>query len=224
MALASRQLTKHEYPSHLGEIPQPPTTLYARGSWAPDGTKYLAVVGSRDLSDYGKAACESLIAGLKGHPISVVSGLALGADACAHQAALKAGLHTIAVLGSGIDDPSISPRTNYQLAQDILAAGGMLISEHPDGYTPFPKDFPERNRIVVGLSQATLIVEAGQKSGTLITARLTHEYNRELLCIPHRIGDPHSFGANLFIRLGATLVSEPEHILEALRLESSSKL
>jgi DNA processing protein len=179
----------------------------------------LAVVGSRALSPYGKEACEYLIAGLKGYPISIVSGLALGADACAHQAALEAGLHTIAVLASGVDDRSISPRSHLELAHKILAAGGAVISEHGPGYLPYPKDFPERNRIVAGLSQAILIVEAGKNSGTLITARLSHEYNRDLLCIPHRIGDPNGHGSMVFLRLGATLVSEPEHILEALSIE-----
>lgn len=193
--------------------------LHARGSWAPEGTRHLAVVGSRALSPYGREACEKLVAGLSGYPLSIVSGLALGADACAHKAALRAGLHTIAVLGGGVDDGSVYPRSHLSLARDIVSAGGMLVSEHPDGYKARPEDFPKRNRIVAGLADAVLIVEAGEKSGTLITARLTHEYNRELLCIPHRIGDPHGFGAHLFLRLGAALVAEPAHILEALRIE-----
>lgn len=184
----------------------------------------LAVVGSRALTGYGREACEKLIAGLAGYPISVVSGLALGADACAHKAALRAGLHTIAVLGSGLDDKSIYPRTNVGLAKDILSKGGLLLSEHEEGYLPRAYDFPERNRIVVGLAQAVLIVEAGEKSGTLITARLTHEYNRDLLCIPHRIGDSHGFGAHLFIRLGAALVAEPAHILEALGFKLENRM
>jgi len=218
MEVASRQLSRDEYPAPLREIPQPPERLYTRGTWPKDGTRYLAVVGSRDLSDYGRAACEQLITGLAGYPITIVSGMALGADACAHEAALNAELHTIAVLGSGVDDASLYPRTNVGVAKNILEGGGLIISEHADGYRALPYNFPERNRIVVGLSHAVLIIEAGPKSGTLITARLTHEYNRELLCIPHRITDPHSFGANLFIRLGATLVSDPLHILEALRI------
>jgi DNA processing protein len=217
--MQSRQLGPEEYPAQLREIPEPPKTLFARGSWAPEGTKYLAVVGSRALSSYGREACEKLIAGLAGYPISIVSGMALGADACAHKAALRAGLHTVAVLGSGLDDRSIHPRTNFGLAKEILSSDGLLLSEHSDGYQPHPHDFPARNRIVVGLSQAVLVVEAGPQSGTLITARLSHEYNRDLLCIPHRIGDPHGFGAHLFLRLGAGLVAEPEHILEALRIE-----
>ncbi|HRH24017.1 MAG TPA: DNA-processing protein DprA [Candidatus Paceibacterota bacterium] len=214
--MESRILTKADMPAHLLEIPQPPEKLWARGSWGPKRNKMLAVVGSRDLSPYGREACQSLIKGLAGYPISIISGLALGTDACAHDAALAAGLHCIAVPGSGLGDRIISPRTNAALAANILSAGGLQLSEHPDDYTPRPYDFPSRNRIMVGLSQAVLLIEAGNRSGTLVTARLTHEYNRELLCVPHRITDPHGFGTNLFVRLGATLVAEPAHILEVL--------
>lgn len=205
-----------DWPKKLLEIPGPPKKLWIRGSLPPAGTKFLTVVGSRALTSYGKQACEKLIAGLAGYPISIISGLALGADACAHKAALTAGLHTIAIPGSGLDDAVISPRTNLTLAHDILKAGGALISEQEPDHKPWLKEFPSRNRIMVGMSDAVLIIEAGEKSGTLITARLPSEYNRELLCVPHRIGDPHSFGPHLFLRLGATLVTEPIHILEAL--------
>ena len=99
---------------------------------------------------------------------------------------------------------------------EILAQGGALISEYPPDTEAAPWRFPERNRLMVGISDAVLVIEAGERSGTLITARLAGEYNRDLLCVPHRIGDPHGYGAHLFIRLGAALVSEPEHILEAL--------
>ena len=170
------------------------------------------------MTRYGQEACEKLIAGLAGYPVSIVSGLALGVDACAHKAALAAGLHTIAIPGSGLDDSVISPRTNVKLAHDILAAGGALVSEQEPLHKPWLKEFPSRNRLMVGVSDAVLMVEAGEKSGTLITARLAGDYNRELLCIPHRIGDPHAFGPHLFIRLGATLVTEPVHILEALSI------
>lgn len=217
------ELRPSEFPAALREIPQPPKKLWMRGSWAPEGTKYLSVVGSRALSRYGKEACEKLIAGLAGYPISIVSGLALGADACAHKAALSAGLHTIAIPGSGLNDDVIGPRTNLGLAQDILKAGGALLSEHEPHHLGRPEDFPSRNRIMVGMSHAVLVIEAGDKSGTLITARLTHEYNRDLLCVPHRIGDPHGFGAHLFIRLGAALIAEPAHILEALGIEEREK-
>jgi DNA processing protein len=215
-----RQLAPADYPLSLRQIPGVPRQLYLRGALPAPGIKTLAVVGSRALSAYGREACRTLIAGLQGYPVSVISGLALGADSEAHKAALAAGLHTVAVLGSGADDASIHPRAHVGLAHDILKTGGALVSEHAPGYKPYPHDFPERNRIVVGLADAVLIVEAGPQSGTLITARLTHEYNRDLLCIPHRIGDPHGFGAHLFLRLGATLVAEPSHILEALHIEA----
>ncbi|MFA5998027.1 MAG: DNA-processing protein DprA [Candidatus Paceibacterota bacterium] len=211
-----RELEHAEWPAQLLEIPQPPKRLWARGKLPGAGTKLLAVVGSRAMTRYGQEACEKLITGLAGYPISIVSGLALGVDACAHKAALAAGLHTVAIPGSGLDDTVVSPRTNFGLAQDILANGGALVSEQEPMHKPRLGEFPSRNRLMVGLSDAVLIVEAGQKSGTLITARLASEYNRDLLCIPHRIGDPHSFGSHLFIRLGAALVSEPLHILEAL--------
>ncbi len=213
-----RELARDAWPAQLLEIPQLPEKLWIRGSLPKEGTRLLAVVGSRAMSRYGQEACETLIKGLAGYPISIVSGLALGADACAHRAALAAGLHTISIPGSGLDDSVISPRTNFGLAKDILAAGGALISEQEPLHRPWMKEFPSRNRLMVGMSDAVLIVEAGPKSGTLITARLAGEYNRDLLCIPHRIGDPHAFGPHLFIRLGAALVTEPMHILEALRI------
>lgn len=202
--------------SQLLEIPGPPERVWMKGAFAPSGTKHLAVVGSRALSSYGRQACEKLIAGLAGYPVSIVSGLALGADACAHRAALAAGLHTLAIPGSGLDDRVIAPQTNLGLARDILKSGGALLSEHPPDHPATPWDFPSRNRIMVGLASAILVIEAGPKSGTLITARLASEYNRDLLCVPHRIGDPHGFGAHLFLRLGATLVTESAHILESL--------
>ncbi|MFA5996630.1 MAG: DNA-processing protein DprA [Candidatus Paceibacterota bacterium] len=213
-----RELARDAWPAQLKEIPQLPEKLWIRGNLPPKGTRLLAVVGSRAMSRYGQEACETLIKGLAGYPVSIVSGLALGADACAHKAALAAGLHTISIPGSGLDDSVISPRTNFGLAKDILVAGGALISEQEPMHKPWLKEFPSRNRLMVGMSDAVLIIEAGPKSGTLITARLAGEYNRDLLCIPHRIGDPHAFGPHLFIRLGAALVTEPMHILEALRI------
>ncbi len=211
-----RLLAEGEFPSQMREIPEPPKQLWLRGTLAPPGTKYLAVVGSRALSAYGREACAKLIEGLRGYPISIVSGLALGADSAAHRAALSAGLHTVAMPGSGIGEKGISPASNLGLAHDILKAGGALLSEYEPGMVGAPWTFPERNRLMVALSQTVLVIEAGERSGTLITARLAGEYNRDLLCVPHRIGDSHGYGAHLFIRLGAGLVSEPGHILEAL--------
>lgn len=212
------ETTSKQISSHLTHIPDPPKKLWMAGTAAPKGHRYLCVVGSRALTPYGREVATRLINGLRGYPISIVSGLALGADSVAHRAALSAGLHTIAIPGSGLSEKSISPRSNIGLAKDILHAGGLLLSEHPPEYLPHPYDFPSRNRIMVGMSDAVLMIEAGDKSGSLISARLAGEYGRELLCIPHRIGDAHGYGSHLFLRLGATLVTEPEHILETLHL------
>ncbi len=213
-----RELAREEWPEQLLEIPQIPERLWTRGTLPPPGTKLLTVVGSRAMTRYAEEACQKLISGLAGYPISIVSGLALGIDTCAHKAALAAGLHTLVVPGSGLGDEVLYPRSNRTFAKEILAKGGGFISEYPPDEPSRVYYFPERNRIMVGLSDAVLLIEAGQKSGTLITARLASEYNRELLCIPHRIGDPHAFGGHLFLRLGATLVTEPLHILEALKI------
>lgn len=213
-----RELARDEYPAALAQIPQPPERLWMRGNLPPEGTKYLAVVGSRALTQYGREACSKLIGGLAGYPISIVSGLALGADAAAHRAALAADLHTVAMPGSGIGDRFIAPRTNFVLAKEILLSGGALLSEYGAEGVAAPWTFPERNRLMVGIADAVLIIEAGEKSGTLITGRLAGEYNRELLVIPHRIGDAHGYGAELFLRLGATAVTDARHILEALHI------
>ena len=212
----TRELCVEDWPEQLREIPQKPKKLWIRGALPPAGTKLLTVVGSRAMTRYGQEACEKLIMGLAGYPISIVSGLALGIDTCAHKAALAAGLHTLAIPGSGLSDTALYPRSNRNFAREILEKGGCLLSEYPPETASRVHFFPDRNRLMVGLADAVLIVEAGQKSGTLITARLASEYNRELLCVPHRIADPHAFGPHLFIRLGATLVTEPLHILEAL--------
>ncbi|TSC64751.1 MAG: DNA processing protein [Parcubacteria group bacterium Gr01-1014_91] len=213
-----RELERKEWPRQLLEIPQPPKQLWVRGALPPAGHKLLTVVGSRAMTRYGQEACEKLITGLAGYPISIVSGLALGTDTCAHKAALSAGLHTLVVPGSGLGDDVLYPRSNRPFAKEILKAGGGMISEYAPDTPSRVYYFPERNRIMVGLSDAILVIEAGQKSGTLITARLASEYNRDLLAIPHRIGDPHAFGSHLFIRLGAALISDPLHILEALHI------
>lgn len=207
----------------LLEIPQPPMSLWVRGTLPPKSHKKLAVVGSRALTPYGRDACRYLIEGLRGQPLSIVSGLALGADACAHEAALATGLHTIAVPGSGLSDAYIAPRTNLGIAQQILASGGALLSEHPPETGARPQYFPSRNRIMVGIADAVLVIEAGEKSGTLITARLASDYNKDLLCVPHRIGDVHGFAASIFVRLGAAYVTEPKHILQALGLTAAAQ-
>ena len=138
-----------------------------------------------------------------------------GQEACQK---LVMGLHTLALPGSGLGDDVIYPRSNRAFAKELLERGGGMLSEYPPDTASRVHFFPERNRLMVALADAVLIVEAGPKSGTLITTRLASEYNRDLLAVPHRIGDPHAFGPHLFIRLGAALVSDPLHILEALHI------
>ena len=221
-----RTIVRSEYGAHgigsLNEIPEPPETLWVRGTLPANETKKLVVVGSRALTLYGESVCEKLIQGLSGYPITIVSGLALGTDACAHRAALAAGLHTIAIPGSGLNDKVIAPQTNLGLAKEILLAGGALLSEHEPDTTARPQYFPSRNRIMVGMADAVLVIEAGERSGTLITARLASEYNRNLMCVPHRIGDTNSEGSHMFIRLGAELITSSEDILETLGFEPFS--
>jgi DNA processing protein len=208
--------------SPLSEIPQPPARMFVRGTLPPLGTKLLTVVGSRAMSGYGKNACEHLIAGLAGFPVSIVSGLALGIDGVAHRAALSAGLHTIAVPGSGLDDSVMYPRAHAGLALEIINKGGALLSEFEPLWKPRPESFPQRNRIMAGMAHATLIIEAGEKSGTLITARLATEYNRELLAVPHSIFADGGAGGHLFMKLGAAPVRAAADILSALGIETEA--
>lgn len=214
-----REIQDEEWPPLLREIPDPPKKLTMRGALPPRENKLLAVVGSRKYTSYGKEAVERLIAPLSGYPITIVSGLALGIDGLAHEAALRAHLHTIAVPGSGIDDSVLYPRSNFLLGQRILGAGGVLLSEFEPTFTPTVWAFAQRNRIMAGMSHAILLIEAREKSGTLITARLASDYNREVLAVPGSIFSETSAGTHQFIRLGATPIRTSEEILEALGIE-----
>jgi DNA processing protein len=177
------------------------------------------VVGSRKYSRYGKEACEKLISGLRGYPVVIVSGLALGMDGIAHRAALDAGLKTIAVPGSGIDPSIIHPRTNFNLSEEIISRGGALLSEFEPNFHATMWSFAQRNRIMAGLSKAVLIIEAEDRSGTLITARLALEYNRDVLAVPGEIFSPNASGTNRLIRQGATPITGSEELLRALGFE-----
>lgn len=218
MQFPIRQLAAEEFPPLLKEIPERdyPDALYIRGTLPGPSYTYLCVVGSRATSMYGRRATQQLIAGLAQYPIAIVSGMALGIDGEAHKAALDVGLPTVAVLPSSLDDASIYPATNKALAQRILARGGALMSESLKPRKAAVHDFPKRNRIAAGMSKATLIIEAGEKSGTLITARLALDYNREVLAVPHELGKETGAGVNRLIREGATLVRTSDDILQAL--------
>lgn len=214
-----RQLKPVEYPQLLREIPGAPKQLFIRGAMPAPDLRYLCVVGSRACTAYGRRICASLIAGLARYPVAVVSGMALGIDAEALKDALDVGLPAIAILPSSLDDASQYPVTNRPLAQRILARGGALLSEMRGPYRAMLHDFPKRDRIMAGMGHATLIVEAGEKSGTLITARLALDYNREVLAIPHELGRPTGVGVNRLLREGATLVRTSDDILESLGLK-----
>lgn len=212
-----KTLTKDEFPPALLEIPQPPEKLFVVGE-LPDPSQYyyLAVVGSRKYTSYGREACERIIKGLAGYPIVIVSGLALGIDGIAHRAALDAGLRTVAVPGSGLDQSVIYPRTHLGLAKEIVENGGALLSEYEPDFRATPWSFPQRNRIMAGLCQGTLVIEAEEKSGTLITARLATEYSRTVFTVPGSIFSAPSKGTNNLLRQGATPITSAKDLLEEI--------
>jgi DNA processing protein len=206
----------------LNEIPEPPKELWFEGNLPPSNLHLLAVVGSRSYSSYGASVVEHLIGGLKGFPVGIVSGLAIGIDTLAHEAALRHGLYTLSVPGSGLAKDALYPARNRSLKDKIIASGGGLISELAPETKAATWTFPRRNRIMAGLTSATLLIEAGAKSGTLITARLAVDYNRELLAVPGSIFSPNTFGTHQFLKLGATLVTDAKDILEVFHLEENT--
>ena len=205
-----------EIPPQLLEIPEPPKELWVAGMLPSPETILLTVVGARKHSPYGREACEEIISGLAGYDIAIVSGLALGIDAIAHESAMRAGLTTVAVPGSGLDVKVLYPRTNVRLAERILESGGALLSEFSPDAGAQRWTFPKRNRIMAGYAKATLLIEAEEKSGTLITARLATDYNRDVFAVPGSIFSPLSRGPNKLIVLGATPISNSEDVLHAL--------
>jgi DNA processing protein len=194
------------YPALLREIPDPPVTLYVRGRWAESlDAPCVGVVGSRRASTYGQNVALMLARDLAARGVTIVSGLARGIDAAAHRGALEAGGRTVAVLGTGLDE--VYPRDHRRLAAEILDGGGALVSQFPLGTPPVAENFPYRNRVISGLSLGTLVVEAAENSGSLITARLALEQGREVYAVPGNITSRNSFGTNYLIKsAGAKLV------------------
>lgn len=219
-----RTLEKNEWPLLIPEMPDPPKKLYLRGALPNNENKLLAIVGSRAATAYGKEVTKKLVLGLRGYPITIVSGLAIGIDACAHEAALDAGLHTISVPGSGINDDVLYPTRNKRLATRILESGGGLLSEFEPDFRATAWSFPARNRIMAGMSHAVLVIEAQIRSGTLITSRLATEYNRDVLTVPGSIFSATSAGPHMLIRLGATPVTASNDILEALHFDTEEEV
>ncbi|MBW8009732.1 MAG: DNA-protecting protein DprA [Chloroflexi bacterium] len=203
------------YPRRLKEVHQSPPVLYSRGQLIPEDEWAIAVVGTRRVSAYGRQVTEALGSFLARNGVTVVSGLARGVDAIAHQAALDAGGRTIAVLGNGLD--RIYPPENRKLAEDIIE-NGALISDYSLGTPPESSNFPPRNRIISGLSIAVVVVEAGERSGALITASFAAEQGREVFAVPGNIFAAHSKGTNRLIQKGAHPLLNPEDLLESLNL------
>jgi len=164
-----QKLPKNKFPEALLEIPQPPENLWIIGEMPSPDLIYLCVVGSRKFTSYGKEACEKIIAGLKGYPIVIVSGFAMGIDTIAHKKAMQVGLKTLVFPGSGLSAEAMYPKTNVRLMSEVVENGGCLISEFEPDFKATQWSFPMRNRLMAGISKAVLIIEAEEKSGTLIT-------------------------------------------------------
>jgi DNA processing protein len=215
------------YPERLREIYDPPPVLWVRGALGLLNRPGIAVVGTRHPSPYGSGVAQMLARDLAARRLLIVSGMARGIDSCAHRGALAAGMPTVAVWGTGID--VVYPKENKKLAEEILALNGAIVSELPMGTFPAPQNFPRRNRILSGLSVAVLVVEAGENSGTRVTARCAAEQNRDLFAVPGNVTSKGSWTPNTLIKQGAKLVATWEDVWEELpsqvrmELEAESK-
>src|SRR5687767_2696667 len=203
------------YPGRLKEIDQPPPVLYLRGEYLPDDLFAVAIVGTRRVTAYGRQIAEEIASFLAANGITVVSGLARGVDAIAHQSTLKAGGRTIAVLGSGVD--KIYPPEHRGLAEQMMERGA-IISDYALGTPPDASNFPPRNRIISGLSLAVVVIEAGETSGALITAEFAAEQGREVFAVPGSILAPQSKGTNKLIQNGALPLLSVNDLMQALDL------
>ena len=211
-----------EFPERLRDIPDPPVILFFKGEFPKNNTPAVAIVGSRNCSMYGKEICSSFSKRLASAGITIVSGMALGLDGHAHRGALEAGGKTVAVLGCGAD--VCYPPANRDIYEKLGNPGangegsGSIISEYYPGETPMPYYFPQRNRIISGLADVLLVIEAREKSGTLITVDHALEQGKEIFAIPGRIGDALSEGCNSLIKNGAHIATEPEDIISELKV------
>ena len=211
-------INDENYPKPLKEIPAAPPILYVRGNVRALSANLLAVVGTRKITPYGKHVVQELISSLAVSGLNVVSGLAFGVDFEALKTAIEQSMTPVAVLVTPIDDDSISPKVNFNLAQEVIKTG-CLVSEYPLNANVQKMNFPIRNRIISGLSIGTLVIEADQESGSLITANYALEQNRQVFAVPGPIFSPASRGTNNLIKAGAKLVVHANDILEELNIE-----
>lgn len=213
-----------QYPILLKEIAQPPHLLYCRGNLSLlNATRTVAVVGTRMLTQYGELATQDIVSSLVRASAVIVSGLAFGIDAVAHSSALEHAGSTIAVLGSSVLESEIAPHANQYIARNIIEHNGLLVSEYPPHTKVQARFFPERNRIIAGLSHATIVVEAAQKSGSLITARYALEQNRDVFAVPGSIYSNQSIGTNALIERGAIPVTSCDSIIDALQYDHTQQ-
>jgi DNA processing protein len=213
MPINSIKIADPGYPNSLKSTNRPPDLLYYIGALHGNSLS-IGIVGSRKMSDYGRQVLAKVIPGLQGLDICIVSGLAFGVDAEAHRLALENGLKTIAVLGCAIDD--IQPNINRPLAQQIIASGGAIISEYAPGSAIYKSNFSDRNRIIAGMSQATVVIEADAKSGALITARYAHQYGRKVFAVPGSIFHDLSKGTNALLKKHAAAVTSADDVIKYL--------
>ncbi len=204
-----------EYPNRLREIDQPPPILYIRGEYLQDDLFAVAIVGTRKVTAYGRQVTEDIASFLASNGLTVISGLARGVDAIAHQTALRAGGRTIAILGTGVD--KIYPPEHRGLADEIMKRGAVM-SDYAVGTPPDASNFPPRNRIISGLSLAVVVIEAAETSGALITAEFAAEQGREIFAVPGNIHAPQSKGTNKLIQNGALPLLTPDDLMQALDL------
>ena len=217
MDIKSISFEDKNYTKLLKEIKNPPEVLYYKGEFATN-ENYFAIVGTRRCSTYGKEIALEIAGQLSEAGLTIVSGLAPGIDTFCHQAVVERKGKTIAVLGTGIDDQSIYPKSNIKLAKKILETGGCLISEYPPGTPGTQFTFPQRNRIISGLSLGVLVVEAKEKSGALITAQWAKKQGRKIFAVPGPIHSLNSKGCHYLIKQGAKLVENANDILRELNL------
>lgn len=223
MQMEQKVLKPEQFPKLLQEIPSSPKELYVIGELPPEDYFYLAVIGSRRFSNYGKDACEKIISGLKGYNFVIVSGLALGIDSIAHRSALANNLKTIAIPGSGLDFSVLHPHSHKKLAQEIVESRGCLLSEFEPEMPAGLHTFPIRNRIIAGMSHGVLVIEAAERSGTLITANFALEFNRDVFAVPGSIFNENSKGTNRLIKMGAAPIMSSEDILDAFDIPHSGE-
>lgn len=215
------KITEKDYPESLKKISNPPKVLYYRGVLPTADEKMVAVVGTRRPSDYGQRATLEIAGGLVDAGLTIVSGMAPGIDTFAHKICVERKHRTIAVLGTGLNEKTIYPQQNLQLSRDILKHGGCLISEYPPGTPGYAGNFPQRNRLVVALSEGVVVVEAKEKSGSLITARLAKEQHKKLFAVPGLIYTLNAKGPNKLIKGGATLTESAQDVLDVLGIDDA---